>query len=152
MGAGADLVARIAGEMAAHGLEPDAKESVLLALAEGLADRLADLENCIERDGLCTVLKSGRVVSNPVVVESRMTRTSLATVLGKISMTEGPAKDVARQAGCAEEMATAQRRQGPAQWLGASVPPPGCTYPAPTGACWPTSAPGRRHRTRGCTS
>jgi hypothetical protein len=37
-------------------------------------------------------------VVNPCVAESRMTRTSLATVLTKISMTEAPAKDPVKQA------------------------------------------------------
>jgi hypothetical protein len=95
---GQDLVARIVGEMAAHGLEPDAKEQELLAVAEGLADRLAQLEADIEADGRTLVLGSGRVVMNPAVAESRLTRTSLASVLVKISMCEAPAKDPAKQA------------------------------------------------------
>lgn len=95
---GQDLVARVLAEMHAHGLEPDAKEQELLALAEGLADRLAELESDIEADGRTMVLNNGRVVMNPAVAESRMTRTSLATVLTKISMTEAPAKDPVKQA------------------------------------------------------
>lgn len=98
MGAGADLVARITAEMQANGLEPDAKETELLAVAEGLADRLADLEQDIEEDGRSMVLTSGRIVMNPAVAESRMTRTSLATVLTKISMSEAPAIDRVKQA------------------------------------------------------
>ena len=98
VGAGADLVARITAEMRGNGLEPDAKETELLAVAEGLQDRLAELEEDIEVDGRSMVLTSGRVVMNPAVAESRMTRTSLATVLTKISMSEDRAKDPAKQA------------------------------------------------------
>jgi hypothetical protein len=79
--------------MHANGLEPDAKERELLTLAEGLADRLAELEESVAVEGLSVVLNSGRIVMNPAVAESRMTRTSLATVLGRVSMTEIPAKD-----------------------------------------------------------
>jgi hypothetical protein len=63
------------------------------------------------------VLTSGRVVMNPAVAESRMTRTSLATVLTKIFMTEAPAKDPAKQAASqarwrAHNIAKAQRSSG----------------------------------------
>jgi len=98
MSEGRALVARIVADMAAHGLEPDGKERELLALAEGLADRLADLEDRIVADGLSITLHSGRVVMNPAVAESRMTRTALATVLGRVSMEEGRAKDPQKQA------------------------------------------------------
>ena len=96
MGEGQELVARIVAEMHASGLEPDAKERELLALAEGLADRLAELECSIEDEGLSMVLNSGRIVMNPAVAEARMTRTALAGVLSRISMTELPAKDPAK--------------------------------------------------------
>jgi hypothetical protein len=90
---GEALVSRIVADMREHGLEPDAKERELLALAEGLADRLADLEERIIRDGLSITLHSGRVVMNPSVSEARLTRTALATVLGRVSMAEGRVKD-----------------------------------------------------------
>jgi hypothetical protein len=98
MTVGEDLVATIVAELHGNGLEPDAKERELLALAQGLADRLAELEEDIEADGRTMVLTSGRIVMNPAVAESRMTRTSRATVLTKISMTELPAIDKAKQA------------------------------------------------------
>ena len=90
---GSELVNRIVEDMRAHGLEPDSKESELLALAEGLADRLAELEQDIEADGRTMLLTNGRVVMNPAVAESRMTRTSLAGVLSRVSMVEGREKD-----------------------------------------------------------
>jgi hypothetical protein len=98
MNEGRELVARIVADMAAHGLEPDAREIELLSLAEGLADRLAELEEAVEVEGLSVTLLSGRVVMNPAVAESRMTRTALATVLGRVSMVEGAAKDPQRVA------------------------------------------------------
>lgn len=79
-----------------QGLEPDGKERELLALAEGMADRLAELEECVEQEGLSFTLDSGRVVMNPAVGEARMTRTSLARVLAGVSMSEGRAKDPAK--------------------------------------------------------
>ncbi len=109
MSEGLELVARIVADMRAHGLEPDAKETELLSLAEGLADRLAELEGSVEAEGLSTVLNSGRVVMNPAVAESRMTRTALASVLVKVSMTEGAAKDPAK-------VAAAQKR-----WLAHNI-------------------------------
>ena len=96
MSAGSDLVARIVADMREHGLEPDGKERELLSLASGLADRLAELEDCIEVEGLSVVLDSGRVLMNPAVGEARQTRTSLARVLMGVSMTEGRAKDPAK--------------------------------------------------------
>jgi hypothetical protein len=42
-------------------LEPDGREEELLALASGLADRLAELEATIGADGLTVVSKSGLV-------------------------------------------------------------------------------------------
>lgn len=90
-------------------MEPDAKESELPALAEGLADRLADLEQHVEDEGLSVVLSSGRVVMNPAVAESRMTRTALTGVLVKVSMSPEPAKDPAK-------VAAAQKR-----WLAHNI-------------------------------
>jgi hypothetical protein len=93
-----ELVSQIVAEMAEHGLEPDAKERELLALAEGIADRLSELEYRITADGLSITLHSGRVLMNPAVAKARMTRTALASVLVKISMTEAPAKHPVKQA------------------------------------------------------
>jgi hypothetical protein len=93
---GEELTARIVADMAEHGLEPDGKERELLTLAEGLADRLAELEDVVEREGLSVTLQSGQVVMNPAVGESRMTRAALARVLAGVSMTEGRAKDPAK--------------------------------------------------------
>ena len=108
------LASRIVAEMAEHGLEPDAKERELLALAEGIADRLSELEDRITADGLAITLHSGRVLMNPAVAKARMTRTALASVLVKISMTEAPAKDPTKVAAAqkrwlAHNIAKAQR-------------------------------------------
>jgi hypothetical protein len=98
MSEGQELVGRVVQDLKAHGLEPDARESELLSIAEALADRAEQLEQCIAQDGLSLTLKSGRVIVNPLVAEARMTRTSLATVLGRVSMVEGVAKDPQRVA------------------------------------------------------
>lgn len=93
MSVGSELVDRIVADMRAADLEPDGKERELLALAEGMADRLAELEALIEAEGISLTLRSGRVMLNPAVGEARQTRTALAGVLSRISMVEGPAKD-----------------------------------------------------------
>lgn len=81
---GAALVTRIRAEMAAEGLEPDGREVELLALAESLADRIAELEEAIVTEGLTTVTKTGLVRLHPGVAECRQTRAALARVLAGI--------------------------------------------------------------------
>ena len=77
---GAALVARIKAEMAEEGLEPDAREVEFLAIAEGLQDRIVELEAAIEQHGLTNVTKGGLVRLNPAVVEARQTRAALVSV------------------------------------------------------------------------
>jgi len=79
---GAALVARIRAEMAAEDLEPDGREIELLAIAEGLQDRICELEGLIAGEGMSSTSKSGVVHLNPAVGEARQTRSALARVLG----------------------------------------------------------------------
>jgi len=97
--AGAELVARVRDDMADNGLEPDGKEEVLLALASRLADRRAELEDSIARDGLTRTL-AGRIVINPCVAESRQTTAALARVALGVQMerfAKNPVKQRAAQ-------------------------------------------------------
>lgn len=97
---GVALVTRIRADMKAEGLEPDGREVELLAIAEGLADRLAELEAAIKADGLSSTSKGGIVRLHPAVAEARQTRTSLARVLAGIQMTDDsrdPTKQKAAQ-------------------------------------------------------
>jgi hypothetical protein len=98
---GAALVARIRAEMAAEDLEPDGKETELLAIAEALQDRICELEWLIAGEGMSSTSKSGVVHLNPAVGEARQTRSALARVLGGIQMqrdVKDPAKQRAAQA------------------------------------------------------
>lgn len=94
---GGALVARIVAAMAAAGLQPDARERELLAVAETLADQLDGLKRDVEVNGYSTVLQSGRVVANPAVAAINQTATALARVLAQVSMTEEAPIDKARQ-------------------------------------------------------
>lgn len=98
---GAALVARIVADMRLQGLEPDGKESELLGLAEGLQDRILELEAAISAEGLTTVSKSGVVHLHPAVSECRQTRAVLARTLAQIQMADDvrdPVKQKAAQA------------------------------------------------------
>jgi biotin operon repressor len=92
---GEALVARVRAEMAENGLEPDGKEIELLALASRLADRLAELEEAISRDGLTGTVNS-RVVLNACVPEARQHAAALARVLSGVQM-ERSVKDPVKQ-------------------------------------------------------
>lgn len=95
---GAALVARIRAEMAEEGLEPDARESELLTLAEDLQDRVHELEAAIAEAGLTSTSKGGLVRLHPAVAEARQTRAALARVLAGIQMRDevkNPAKQKA---------------------------------------------------------
>jgi hypothetical protein len=86
--------------LASQGLEPDGRESELLRLAEGLQDRISQLERAIAAEGLTKVTKGGLVRMHPAVAEARQTRGVLARVLSHISMTDSvknPAKQAAAQ-------------------------------------------------------
>jgi hypothetical protein len=93
---GADLVARVRAEMAVDGLEPDGKETELLAIAEALQDRIVELESLIASAGMSSVSKSGVVHLNPAVGEARQTRSALARVLSGIQM-QRSVKDPVKQ-------------------------------------------------------
>lgn len=95
------MVARIVADMRLQGLEPDGKESELLGLAEGLQDRILELEAAISAEGLTTVSKSGVVHLHPAVSECRQTRAVLARTLAQIQMADDvrdPVKQKAAQA------------------------------------------------------
>jgi hypothetical protein len=95
--AGAALVARIRAEMKSGDLEPDTREEELLTLAEGLQDRIIELELAIAEDGLTSVSRTGVVHLHPAVAESRQTRAALTRVLASIQMEES-SKDAVKQA------------------------------------------------------
>jgi hypothetical protein len=94
---GKALVARIVADMAARGLEPDAKERELLALAEGLADQLDGLRQAVASEGYTSTLESGRVVINAAVPAINTTSLALAKVLGVVNMSDQPPINVVKQ-------------------------------------------------------
>lgn len=89
MSAGRALVERIIQDMAARGLEPDAREREQLTVAEGLANQIEELKNDVQVLGYSSRLKSGRVVMHPAVAEIRQASATLSKVLSAIDMGEG---------------------------------------------------------------
>ncbi len=82
--AGARLVESIEGEMAAIGIEPDARERVLLLRAAALADRIELLEAIVDREGLMVTSPNGHGKIHPAAVEARACSVALPRVLGGI--------------------------------------------------------------------
>ena len=94
---GKALVARIIADMGARGLEPDAKERELLALAEGLADQLDGLRQAVATEGYSTTLETGRIVANPAVGLINSTSLALKNVLAAVNMTDQPPINLVKQ-------------------------------------------------------
>jgi len=94
---GKALVRRIIADMSRRGLEPDAKERELLALAEGLADQLDGLRRSVSAEGYTSVLDSGRVVINAAVPAINTTSLALTKVLAAINMTDQPPVNLVKQ-------------------------------------------------------
>jgi hypothetical protein len=94
---GRELIDRLVADMARRGLQPDAKETELLAIAERLANQLQGLERSIRRNGYSSKLESGRIVANPCIAQLNSTSTALAKVLQQIQMYEVPAINRVRQ-------------------------------------------------------
>lgn len=95
--AGDVLIERITADMREAGLAPDGREFEWLEQARHLANRIAELEECISADGLTVVLNSGRAVLHPAVAEVRQHRAALARVLAGIQMEETNVKDPTKQ-------------------------------------------------------
>lgn len=94
---GKALVGRIIADMSTRGLEPDAKERELLALAEGLADQLDGLRKAVSAEGYTTALESGRVVINAAVPAINTTSLALAKVLAQVQMSDQPPINLVKQ-------------------------------------------------------
>lgn len=94
---GKAMIGRIVADMAARGLQPDAKERELLTLAEGLADQLDGLRRSVKAQGYSTTLESGRIVANPAVAQINTTSLALAKVLAQINMDIAPAVNRTKQ-------------------------------------------------------
>ena len=81
---------RIVADLKAYGLEPDGREVDFLAIAERLADRLAEIEAAVGAEVLYSRLSGGRIVAKPLVAEARMTSGALTRVLSGIGVDEAP--------------------------------------------------------------
>ncbi|MGO9034976.1 hypothetical protein [Mycobacterium sp.] len=88
---GKRLIERITADMAARGLEPDAKERELLGLAEGLQNQLDGLRKDVATNGYSSIhQETGRLFASPSVALINQTSTALAKVLAQIQMTDQP--------------------------------------------------------------
>jgi hypothetical protein len=83
--AGAALWRRIVADVPDE-LELDARELSLLESAACAADRVAELEALIARDGLMLAGSKGQARLHPAVAEARMTRQLCSILLSKISL------------------------------------------------------------------
>ena len=96
-GRGAELVTRIRQEMGEQGLIPTSIEEELLALAHGLAERIAVLQAVIAVDGERVIVK-GRPMMHPALAEVRQCESTLGRILGGITtMDTEPIREPAKQ-------------------------------------------------------
>jgi len=71
LSAGQVLIAAVVAQMAEDGLEPDARDTSLLATSGRLADRMAALDVLIEADGERSTSETGIVRLHPGIAEYR---------------------------------------------------------------------------------
>jgi len=83
--AGRALWASILGDLAPD-LELDHRELALLERACTSADRIAELEALLERDGPMTSGSAGQPVLHPAVAESRLQKTTLLQLLRALDL------------------------------------------------------------------
>ncbi|BCI83165.1 hypothetical protein MTY66_47900 [Mycolicibacterium sp. TY66] len=102
--AGPELVAAVAADARAAGLELDARESDLLQRAGRAADVVASLETMLTKTGRTFTDKDGVVRPSPLLAEVRQQTLIIARCLGGISLEPGKAVD------------TAKSRAGKASW------------------------------------
>ncbi len=96
---GERMVTEIRAEMAAEGVEPDAKEIALLDTARQLVDRMDALERIIGTDGEMIVTPTGQLRVHPAVTEHRQIAATLPKVLAGIVVGDtatGAGKDPAK--------------------------------------------------------
>jgi hypothetical protein len=85
------LVDSITADLSEQGLTPDARETELLAHACAAADRIAELEKLVAREGSTYRDKDDIVRPSPLLAEIRSTTLVLTRCLGGVQMNPGPA-------------------------------------------------------------
>lgn len=95
LSAGQVLIAAVVAQMAEDGLEPDARDTSLLATSGRLADRMAALDVLIEADGERSTSETGIVRLHPGIAEYRQHAIALSKVLTAVALVEtnGAKKD-----------------------------------------------------------
>jgi len=91
--AGRALVDRIVADLAAQDLEPDSKDTELLAVASDIVDRIAVLEKAVAADGLSVTLKDGRILLHPGICEIRQQHIVLVKTLNMVQTEPRDTKD-----------------------------------------------------------
>lgn len=82
--AGAALVAALNAEL--DGMEWDAREAKLIETAAALADRLAEVKDVLDRDGVTSTTATGAVRAHPLLAEQRQLSVALAKVLESVRL------------------------------------------------------------------
>jgi hypothetical protein len=97
MSYGKQLVEAITADMGARTLEPDCRETQVLSLVGKLGDQLEQLEAAIDRDGVSSTLRGGRIVANPLIAEHTKIATAISKLLETVAMDEGAPVDLAKR-------------------------------------------------------
>jgi len=95
--AGAEMVRGILDDLAAGGLEPDARELELLRTAGELRDRMHALEEAIAADGLRSISPTGVVRLHPGAGELRQHAAVMGRLLAGIGMVDTSGKSARHQ-------------------------------------------------------
>ena len=91
--AGEQLTSAILADLEMQDLEPDARETALLARAAQAADRIEALEALVASEGATFRNKAGVLCPSPLLAEIRLQDQVMASALAKIKME--PAKTAA---------------------------------------------------------
>ena len=86
--AGKALAESILADLAAAGLEPDAREASAIQSAGLLRDREVELETVIAKDGLTLISSTGVVRMHPAVAERRQTSVALTRILSAVALAD----------------------------------------------------------------
>lgn len=105
--AGQSLTAAILADLAMQDLEPDARESALLARAATAADRIEALEAIVAAEGATFTNKAGVVCPSPLLAEIRLQDQVMMSALRGIKM-DPPTTPAGKNA--------AKSRAGQASW------------------------------------
>ena len=84
-------MAAVIDDLRSQHMAPDSREIELLQRARAAADRIAELEDVVSREGSTFTDKHGTVRPSPLLAEIRSTTLVLARCLNSVQFNPGPA-------------------------------------------------------------